>query len=55
MAKTETSQCIEMFNVPRIPIMQRWAQRFARLAKANLDGVHPPGGSTASAASAPTK
>lgn len=40
MAKTETSQCVEMFNVPRIPIMQRWAERFTGLAAANLDGLH---------------
>lgn len=40
LARTETSQCIEMFNIPRIPIMQRWAQRYGKLRQANLDGVH---------------
>ena len=39
-ARTESSQCIEMLTVPRIPIMQRWAQRFARLREAGVDGVH---------------
>lgn len=39
-AKTETSQSIEMFYVPRIPIMQRWAQRYQRLRDMKLDGLH---------------
>ena len=39
-AKTETSISIEMFSMPRIPVMQRWAQRFSALAEAQLDGVH---------------
>lgn len=39
-AKTETAQCIEMFNVPRIPIMHRWAERFARMQANGIDGVH---------------
>lgn len=40
LARTETSQCIEMFNIPRIPIMQRWAERYDKLRQSNLDGVH---------------
>ncbi|MCC6424306.1 MAG: hypothetical protein IT447_12580 [Phycisphaerales bacterium] len=40
LARTETSQCIEMFNIPRIPIMQRWAERYHKLRNSNLDGVH---------------
>lgn len=40
LARTETSQCIEMFNIPRIPIMQRWAQRYGKLRQSNLNGVH---------------
>ena len=39
-AKTETSQSIEIWNVPRIPAMNRWAQRYDALLKAHLDGVH---------------
>ena len=39
-AKTESSISIEMFNVPRIPVMHRWAQRFAALRSARPDGVH---------------
>jgi hypothetical protein len=40
LARTETSQCIEMFNVPRIPIMQRWAERYHKLRQSDLEGVH---------------
>ncbi|MDP7349308.1 MAG: hypothetical protein QF735_13775, partial [Phycisphaeraceae bacterium] len=39
-AKTETSQAIEMWNVPRIPVMHRWAQRYTALRDAQLNGVH---------------
>jgi len=39
-ARTESAQCIEMFNVPRIPIMHRWAERFAAIRKIGVDGVH---------------
>jgi hypothetical protein len=39
-AKTESSQCIEMFTVPRLPIMHRWAKRAELLRQANLAGVH---------------
>jgi hypothetical protein len=38
-AKTETSQSIEMFYVPRIPIMQRWAQRYQAMRDMKLDGL----------------
>lgn len=40
LAKTETAQCIEIWNVPRIPAMRRWAMRYAALVEADLDGVH---------------
>ena len=40
MAKTETAVSIEMFNVPRIPVMHRWAERFDRIRRAGVDGVH---------------
>jgi len=40
VAKTETSQSIEMFYVPRIPIMQRWAERYRKLRDAKVDGIH---------------
>lgn len=39
-ARTEVSQCIEMFNVPRIPVMSRWAERFEKLRDAKLTGIH---------------
>ncbi|HEX7009569.1 MAG TPA: hypothetical protein VF184_06275 [Phycisphaeraceae bacterium] len=39
-AKTEASNAIEMFHVPRIPIMHRWAQRYEALCSAGVDGVH---------------
>ena len=40
MAKTETSQTVELFGLPRYPVMHRWAQRGQVLRKANLTGVH---------------
>jgi len=40
LAKTETSQCVEMFNVPRIPIMHRWAERYRRIRLEAIQGVH---------------
>jgi len=39
-ARTETSQVIEMWNIPRIPVMQRWAQRFEALRAASVNGIH---------------
>lgn len=39
-AKTETSIAIELFNVPRIPVMHQWAKRLAALRRQNLDGLH---------------
>lgn len=39
-AKTEASQSIEMFVLPRLPVMYRWAQRAAVIRKAGVDGVH---------------
>lgn len=39
-ARTESAQCIEMFNVPRIPIMRRWADRFKAIRDIGVDGVH---------------
>lgn len=40
LAKTETSQSIEILTVPRIPIMNRWAERYNRIRKAEVGGVH---------------
>lgn len=39
-ARTECSQAIEIWNVPRIPVMHRWAQRYAAMREAPLTGVH---------------
>src|SRR5690606_31035462 len=39
-ARTESAQCIEMFNVPRIPIMHRWAERFGAIRGMGVQGVH---------------
>ena len=40
MAKTETSQSIEILTVPRIPVMNRWAERFNKMRMAGVDGIH---------------
>ncbi len=39
-ARTESAQCIELFSVPRLPIMQRWGERFAAIRALGVDGVH---------------
>ncbi len=39
-AKTEASQSIEMWNLPRIPIMDRWADRAQAMRDAEVAGVH---------------
>ena len=40
LARTETSQSIEMFNLPRIPVMYRWAERCERIRQEGVQGVH---------------
>lgn len=40
VARTEASQNIELFVMPRLPVMQRWAERSRRIREANVDGVH---------------
>jgi len=37
-AKTESNVTLEMFNVPYIPVMERWAKRFAAMHKEGIDG-----------------
>jgi len=39
-ARTEASQTIDMFVMPRLPIMHRWAARAKGLRDANVSGVH---------------
>jgi hypothetical protein len=38
--RTEASQTIDMFVLPRLPIMHRWAARAKGLRDANVSGVH---------------
>ncbi|MBI3008421.1 MAG: hypothetical protein HYY56_02730 [Candidatus Omnitrophica bacterium] len=38
-AKTESAISIEFFNVPSIPVMYRWYERFRRLGKFELAGI----------------
>ena len=38
-AKTESAVTLEFYNVPYIPVMYRWYERFKKLGESNVDGL----------------